>query len=339
MTAFKAAYYEAVGKAEEVLKLGSFELTLPKDNEVQIEIITSAVNPSDVKTRQGNRGPLTVPSLIPHSDGAGIVTACGRAVTHFKPGDRVWVYNAAWERNHGTAATLINLPEELVVNLPDNTSFEIGACLGIPALTAAAALLSLDTNRDDTIIVTGGSGAVGMCAIQMAKMLGLTVLSTVRSEEKARIAKQMGADYVINAATENVLEKVKQYTHDQLLDGIVEVDFGGNLDWTIPALKLNGIIAPYASMGEKTPTIDFYPMMFKQIILKPIFVYVLSQSMRARAIELIQRALQEKKLNPLIANTYVLDDIVQAHLAVEAGNKIGQVLIRNDCGFATYDRA
>lgn len=329
MTTFKAAYYQSVGKAEDVLKLGSFELTPPKDNEVQIEIVTSAINPSDVKIRHGYEGPLRYPSFTPHSDGAGIVKACGSAVTHFKPGDRVWVYNAAWGRNHGTASTLINLPEELVVNLPDNTSFEIGACLGIPALTAAAALLSLDCKRDDTIMVTGGSGAVGMCAIQMAKMLGFKVMATVRSEEKAHIAQQMGADCVINAATENVLEKIKHTTHDQLLDGIVEVDFGGNLDWTIPALKLNGVIAAYASMGQTKPTIDFYPMMFKQIILKPIFVYILSKPMRARAIELVQRALQEKKLNPLIAKTYALDDIVQAHLAVEAGNKIGQVLIRN----------
>lgn len=330
MTAFKAAYYQSVGKAEEVLKLGNFELDSPKTNEVQIEIIASAVNPSDVKTRQGNRTPLSFPYLIPHSDGAGIVKACGSAVSQFKYGDRVWVYNAAWGRHHGTASTLINLPEELVVPLPDNTSFEIGACLGIPALTAAAALLALDCHHGDTIMITGGSGAVGMCAIQLAKMMGFKVLSTVRSEEKVQIATQMGADRVINTVTENVLEKIKQYTHEQLLNGIVEVDFGGNLEWTIPALKLNGTIAAYASMGQKTPTLDFYPMMFKQITLKLIFAYVLSQSMRAHAIELVKQALETKRITPLIAKTYALDDIVQAHLAVEAGNKIGQVLIRND---------
>ncbi|MBY0377290.1 MAG: NADPH:quinone reductase [Gammaproteobacteria bacterium] len=330
MTTFKAAYYQSVGKAEDVLKLGRFELDSPKNNEVQIEIITSAVNPSDVKIRHGYEGPLRYPSFTPHSDGAGIVKACGSAVSQFKPGDRVWVYNAAWERNHGTASTLINLPEEFVVPLPDNTSFEIGACLGIPALTAAAALLSLECDRGDTIMITGGSGAVGMCAIQMAKMLGFKVMSTVRSQEKARIATQMGADCVINTLTENPVEKIQQYTQDQLLDGIVEVDFGGNLNWTIPALKLNGIIAAYASMGQKTPTIDFYPMMFKQITLKPIFVYVLSKSMRARAIELVQKALEAKKLTPLIAKAYALDDIVEAHLAVEAGNKIGQVLIHTN---------
>lgn len=330
MATFKAAYYETMGKAENVLKLGTFEVIPPKENEVQIEIVTSAVNPSDVKIRHGYEGPMRYPFVTPHSDGAGIVKACGSAVTKFKAGDRVWLYNAAWERNNGTASTLINLPEEFVVHLPDNTSFEVGACLGIPALTAAACLLSLDAKRDDIIMVTGGAGAVGMCAIQMAKMLGLKVISTVRSAEKAQIAKQMGADHVINTTAENVLEKIKQYTHDQLLDSVVDVDFGTNLDWTIPALKLNGIIATYASMGQKKPTIDFYPMMFKQIVLKPIFVYVLSKPMRTRAMEVVQRALQEKKLTPLIAKTYALDDIVQAHLAVEAGNKVGQVLIRND---------
>jgi NADPH2:quinone reductase len=330
MTTFKAAYYETVGKAEDVLKLGAFELAAPKENEVQIQIVTSAVNPSDVKTRQGNRGPLTVPSLIPHSDGAGIVTACGAAVTQFKPGDRVWVYNAARERNHGTASTLINLPVELVVPLADNTSFEIGACLGIPALTAAACLLSLNCTRDDIIMITGGAGAVSMCAIQLAKVLGLKIITTVRSEEKAHIAKQIGADYVINTATENVLAKVKHYTQDQLLNGLVDVDFGGNLDWSIEALKPNSVIATYASMGQTEPALPFYAMMFKQLSLHFIFAYILSTSMRARAIELVQRALRENRLNPLIAKIYTLDDIVQAHLAVETGDKIGQVLICND---------
>ncbi len=329
MTTFKAAYYESVGKAEDVLKLGSFELAPPQNNEVQIEIVTSAVNPSDVKTRQGNRGPLTVPSLIPHSDGAGIVKACGSAVTQFKPGDRVWVYNAARERTHGTASTLINLPVELVVPLADNASFEIGACLGIPALTAAASLLSLNCERGDTIMITGGAGAVSMCAIQLAKVLGLKTITTVRSEKKAQIAKQMGADYVINTATENVLAKVKHYTHDQLLNGLIDVDFGGNLDWSMEALKPNSAIATYASMGKTEPTLPFYTMMFKQLNLHFIFAYILTKSMRAHAIELVQRALQENKLNPLIAKVYTLDDIVQAHLAVEAGNKVGQVLIRN----------
>lgn len=330
MTTFKAAYYRSAGKAEEVLKLGVFELTPPKDNEVQIEIVASAVNPSDVKIRQGNRGSLTVPSLIPHSDGAGIITACGLGVTQFQPGDRVWMYNAARERNHGTASTLINLPVELVVPLADNTTFETGACLGIPALTAAACLLSLNCDCDDTIIITGGAGAVGMCAIQLARFLGLKTIATVRSEEKVQIAKQMGADYVINTATEEVLDKIKQYARDTLLNGLVDVDFGSNLDWSIAALKDNSAIATYASMGQTMPTLPFYPMMFKQLSLHFIFAYILSKPMRARAIELVQNALQENRLNPLIAKVYSLDDIIQAHLAVEAGNKIGQILIRNN---------
>lgn len=330
MTSFKAAYYETQGKAEEVLKLGTFKLTPLQKNEVQIQIVTSAVNPSDIKTRQGNRSPLTFPYLIPHSDGAGIITACGSAVTQFKLGDRVWMYNAARERNHGTASTLINLPVDLVVPLANNISFETGACLGIPALTAAAALLSLNCERNDSIAITGGAGAVGMCAIQLAKVLGLNTIAIVRSEEKAKVAKQMGADHVINTATEKVLDKIKAYTRDQLLNGLVDVDFGGNLEWSIEALKSNSAIATYASMGQTTPALPFYPMMFKQLSLHFIFAYILSPSMRSRAIELVQRALQEKKLTPLIAKVYALDDIIQAHLAVEAGNKIGQVLIRND---------
>ena len=154
---FKAAYYKKTGEAEEVLKLGLFEVKDPKVNEIQIEIVVSGINHSDIKIRRGARGAIDFSYLIPHSDGAGIIKKMGSSVSGFSIGDRVWVYNAAWLRNHGTASALVNLPQELVVPLVDKASFELGACLGIPALTAATCLLALNSANNGTIMVTGWS--------------------------------------------------------------------------------------------------------------------------------------------------------------------------------------
>ena len=159
-------------------------------------------------------------------------------------------------------------------------------------------------------------------------MLGLKVISTVSSDEKALIAVQAGADYVINYRTEDILDKVRKYTNNSMLDGMIDVDFGSNLSWSIEALKPNSDIATYASSRVANPVLPFYPMMFKQITLKPIFVYILPDHIRKQSIELVQKALQQGILKPLIQKIYKLEEIVQAHQAVESGDKIGQVLIK-----------
>lgn len=329
MTKTKAAYYEQFGRASDVLKIGEFYIDDPKENEVQVEIITSGINPSDTKIRQGARGQFDYSYVIPHSDGAGIIIKIGKKVQNFKVGDRVWIYNAGWQRQHGTACSLLNLPEELVVKLPKKISFETGACLGVSALTAAACLLSLDIQPGKTIMITGGAGMVGMMAIQMAKMLDLEVITTVSNREKNLIASQAGADYVINYNTENVADKIKEYTAGMLLDSLIDVDFGSNISWSIDAMAANSVIASYASAHKPIVQLPFYSMMFKQIALKPVFVYILSETMRKNSIKLVQKALKKNLLKPIIYKIYSLEEVAQAHVDVENKNRQGHVLITN----------
>lgn len=324
----QAVFYEKTGPAQDVFKIGFFDIPNPEDHEVQVEIMTSGINPSDVKIRAGSRGNLAFSKIIPHSDGAGIVRCVGKAVKRWKKGDRVWIYNGGWQRDHGTACTLCNFPENILVPLPENTSFEVGACLGIPALTAASCLLSLNCPINGIVMVTGGAGSVGIFAIQLAKFLKYRVITTVSSKEKETIAISAGADYVINYTSEDVLEKIKRYTQNELLDGIIDVDFGSNLSWSIDALKDNKTIATYASVKNPEPKLPFYQMMFKQITIRPIFVYNLEDSLRHNSIQCIQNALSSGVLIPVIHKIYDLEQVAFAHQELESGQKIGQVLLK-----------
>ena len=193
----KAAWYEKIGAANEVLQIGETADPIPQAGEVLVEIKASGVNPSDVKTRAGARGELQFPKIIPHSDGGGVITAVGEGVDEDRIGKSVWLWNAAFGRADGTCAEMIALPSEQAVNLPDETSFEAAACLGIPASTAFYGMLCDGSVEGQTVLVTGGAGAVGYYGIQLAKWSGANVIATVSGDEKAAIANDAGADLII----------------------------------------------------------------------------------------------------------------------------------------------
>jgi NADPH2:quinone reductase len=228
----KAAYYEKNGPASEVIIVGDLDDPEPAAGEVLVQVATSAPNPSDVKSRAGARGPMAFERIIPHSDGAGRIVAVGEGVNEERIGERVWLWNAAWKRPHGSNATMVALHEEQAVYLPTEASFEAGACLGIPAMTAHRCLFADGPIDGQDILVTGGAGTVGSYAIQMAKLRGARVFTTVSSEEKAEHARKMGADVVLNYRTDDVAAAILDATDGKGVDRIVEVEFGGNLSVT-----------------------------------------------------------------------------------------------------------
>ena len=182
----KAAFYESLGPAREVLQVGELPDPYPAEGEVRVRVQWSGVNPSDVKSRMGLRSKvMPFPRIIPHSDGMGVIDAVGEGVSSSRVGERVWLWNAAWGRAHGTACELVCLPQQQAVPLPDNVSDEVGACLGIPALTAMHAVSMDGGVTGKTVLVAGGAGAVGHYAVQMAGLMGaarvITTLSSAQS--------------------------------------------------------------------------------------------------------------------------------------------------------------
>src|SRR5215467_7574049 len=194
----RAAYYDANGPAARVLHLGEVATPEPGPGEVRVRLAASGVNPSDVKSREGRTRKIAFPRVIPHSDGAGVIDKIGAGVPQTRLGERVWTWNGQWKRPFGTAAEYITLPQSQAAKLPDAISFEAGACLGIPALTAWHAVDIAGTAKGTTLLVAGGAGAVAHYAIQFAKARGATVITTVSSPEKAQVARTAGADHTID---------------------------------------------------------------------------------------------------------------------------------------------
>src|SRR5262245_30083803 len=316
----KAAWYERNGKAREVLTIGEMPDPKPAKGEVRVKIACSGLNPSDVKRREGTRGQnIEFPRVIPNSDGAGVVDESSNRELL---GKRVWVWNAQWGRAFGTCAEYICLPESQVALLPDGVDFAAGACFGIPAMTAHQALFSDGDIKNKTVLVTGGAGAVGYYAIQMAKWGGARVAATVSSDEKAKLAKAAGADFVVNYKTEDVTKRILEFAKEGV-DRVIEVDFGGNLETNIKVVKLNGSIASYASMGNPEPKIPFYTMMRRGIAIDLVFVYMMKPEERKRALADIGTM----RLKHNIARHFKLDDLVAAHELQESNKVVGNIVI------------
>jgi len=316
----KAAWYERNGKAREVLTIGEMPDPKPAKGEVRVKIACSGLNPSDVKRREGTRGQnIEFPRVIPNSDGAGVVD---ESTNKELLGKRVWVWNAQWGRAFGTCAEYCCLPESQVAVLPDGVDFAAGACLGIPAMTAHQALFSDGDIKNKSVLVTGGAGAVGHYAIQMAKWGGARVATTVSSDDKAKLAKTAGADLVINYKSEDVAKKVLEFAPGGV-DRVVEVDFGANLPINIQILKINGSIASYASMGNPEPKLPFYTMMRRGIAVDLVFVYMMKPEERAKALADIGAM----HLKHNIAAHFKLDDLVAAHELQETNKVVGNIVI------------
>ncbi len=323
----KAVWYESIGEAEQVLNYGDLEDPQINDGEVLVKLKTSGVNPSDVKIRAGARGELQFPRIIPHSDGGGIIVKVGEEVSEDRIGERVWIWNGAFGRAFGTCAELIVLPSSQAVAMPENVSFETAACLGIPASTAYYGIFADGPVKDQTILITGGAGAVGYLGIQLAKWSGAHVISTVSGDDKAAAAEAAGADLVVNYKTDDVIKAVNDFTKGHGVDRILEVEFGGNLSVSEHVIKNNGVIAAYGSVTEANPSVPFYNLMFKSVKLNTYLIYIVADSDRANINQGINAALSDNALTPIIAKSFQLSETVNAHQSVEEGSVIGNVVI------------
>jgi NADPH2:quinone reductase len=323
----RAAFYEANGSAREVLRVAEVDTPQPGRGEVRVRLMTSGVNPSDVKSRAGLTRKIAFPRVIPHSDGAGEIEAVGDGVSASRLGERVWVWNGQWRRALGTAAQSIVLPAPQAVPLPAKTSFEAGACLGIPAYTAYQAVELAGAKDGATVLIAAGAGAVGHYAIQLAKKRKATVITTVSSPEKAAIAKQAGTDHTIDYKRENVGERVKAVTGGRGVDAVIEMDLAANAKLLPDVLAPNGVVAIYGGSAAE-PAIPFQFLLQNSITLKFFLVYLMPQELRERATAEITRLLEQGALIHNVAQTFALADIVAAHEAVEGGKAMGNIVVR-----------
>jgi NADPH2:quinone reductase len=323
----RAAYYEKNGPATDVLHVGEVETPKPGQGEVRVKLATSGVNPSDVKSREGRTRKIAYPRVIPHSDGAGTIDLVGEGVPATRVGERVWVWNGQWKRPFGTAADYVTLAHHQAVPLPAQISFEIGACLGIPAMTAFHAVTLAEAWAGATLLVSGGAGAVANYAIQFAKARGAVVIATVSSDEKAKRARAAGADHTIDYKREDVAARVKDLTDGAGVDAVIELDLAANAKLLPGVLRPKGSVIVYGT-GAAEASIPAQWMLVSGIVIKFMLVYDLTMDEHQAAIAEITRMLAANSLVHSIAATFPLDKIVEAHQAVESGEAIGNVVLR-----------
>ncbi len=322
----QAAFYDRVGAAAEVLQVGDLPDPQPAKGEVRVRLRWSGVNPSDVKARAGSRG-MPYPRVIPHSDGSGAIDAVGEGVDPARVGKHVWLWNGAWQRPFGTAAQFICVPAEQAVDMPDGADGEAGACFGIPALTALHAVLTDGGVAGQRVLVAGGAGGVGHYAIQFARLLGARqVLATASTEAKQKLARDAGAEVVVNYREADAAGKLRAATGGQGVDRIIEMDVAANAALNLAVMRPGATWAVYGS-GKRDFELPFAPLILNAVLLRFFIVYNLQPADRVRANELLAHFLRKGALVHNVAARLPLKDIVRAHEMVEKGEVAGNVVV------------
>jgi len=322
-----AAIYRNKGPAAEVLRVAPRPLPDVRAGEVRVKLAFSGVNPSDVKSRAGlTSKAMDWPEVIPHSDGAGVIDAVGPNMAPDAIGRRVWLFNAQWGRAHGTAAEYVALPAQQVVPLPDGASFEVGASIGIPLMTAFHAVVACGSLHGRTVLVPGAAGSVGWYAAQLARQAGARVIASVSGDEKARLAREAGADLVVNYKTEDLGARVRALTGGRGADCIIDVDAAANVQHYGELLAFGGKAVIYGSGGAHIPA-PFRPLIMGFATLYFFIVYRLPAEALRHTIDGVTGLLERGTLKHPAVAVYDLEQIAAAHERVEQGAN-AKVLVR-----------
>ncbi len=320
----RAAVYDRPGPAAEVLRVAEVDCPEPGPGEVRVRVHASGVNPTDDKTRSGATGRPIDGFQIPHHDGAGVIDAVGPGVPEHRVGQRVWVFLAAFGWRWGTAAEWTVVPERQAVPLPEAASFELGASLGVPAVTAYHSLFADGPVRDAVVLVAGGAGAVGHFAVNLAVWGGAAqVIATASGPAKAQLAREAGAGHVVNYTDRDAAEQIKSVAGPA--DRIVEVALGANLGLDLAVSRPGTVVTSYAAHPQD-PVLPVRACMTANIVLRFMLLYTVPAAELDEAVNGIRAALEAGALTELPVHRYSLDDIVAAHEAVEKG-VTGKVLV------------
>ena len=319
--------FSTAGPAKEVLKFGDLPAPLPGPGEVLVQVSVSAVNPTDTKRRSDGRELGRFATITPNNDGSGTIVDVGEGVAKSRIGERVWVFSAQAGRPNGTGAELCTIPEQYAIQLPNETSFETGACLGVPAVTAHRALFADGPIDGQTIVVSGGTGRVGRYVVQMALANGATPIVTVSTEADCNNVQTVGAEHVVMRQQEDLTERVLDITNGQGADRFVDVAFGANIEHATRIIKTNGVLTSYGSDGKPRPEFPFIDFMYRNITVRPFSIMGMPEQAKLDAFADITSYLEADRLDHLIARRFEFEQMIDAHECIEAGKVRGVVLV------------
>ncbi len=322
----RAAVYERTGAARDVLEVREIETPEPDAGWVRVRVHASGINPTDWKSRSGATPAPPRPFQVPHHDGAGVIEAVGPGVPEARIGERVWVFLAAATSSYGTAAEYAVVPATHAITLPERASFELGAGLGVPAMTAHRCLTVDGPVAGLTVLVAGGAGAVGHAAIELARFLGAArVIATASTDEKQELARAAGADAVVDYRRDDAAEQIRAAAPDGV-DRVVEVSISDNAALDLEVLAPHGAVVSYASTGAPLHA-EVRPLMSKNAVLRFVLLYGVPEDALAFAAVDITRAVEAGALTALPERHFTLAEVADAQDAVEAGT-LGKVLLQ-----------
>ena len=322
----RAARHDRYGPAADVLRVGEIERPEPGPGEVRVKVQVSGINPTDWKSRIGATPRPIDGFQVPHHDGAGVIDKVGEGVDPGRTGERVWLWLAAAGRRWGTAAEWTVLPQRQAVRLPDGISAELGASLGVPAMTAHRCLFADGPLDGQTVLVAGGAGAVGHFAIELAKWAGTRVIATVSGPYKAELAAKAGADLVVNYREPGAAEQIRSFAGPGGVDQVVELALGANLQLDLAVLRPGARIVTYAAEAAD-PVLPVRACMTANVVLRFVLLYGVPPEALGQAVRDITAALAAGALTELPVTRFPLDEIAAAHETVEGGAVVGKVLI------------
>lgn len=323
----KAAWYVAQGAPKDVFQVGVMPDPVPAPGEVRVRVHASGANPTDTYTRSGvRRRGLPYPRIIPHQDGTGVIDAVGDGVAASRIGERVWIYMAQWQRPFGTAAEYCVVPSERAPRLPDNCGFNEGASLGVPWLTAHYAVTMDGPVEGKTVLVGGGTGAVGYYCIQIARARGAHVIASVGSAGKGALARAAGADEVVDFRAEDVGARIGALTGGRGADRILEPFFAKNAVLYPQMLAKCGTVIAYGAGGAEG-TISAAWGIQNQPTIRFIYMYEFPAEAYSRAVADFTALQTAGKLKHLPVREFSIEQVAQCHDAVEAGNSGTRMII------------
>ncbi len=327
----KAAWFETFGAAADTIVVGEQPKPEPAAGEVLVKMKATGVNPSDVKKRAGAFPNLLDDGLvIPNSDGAGIIEAVGEGVDSSRIGERVFVYQAQYGRRFGTAAEYVAIDSSRAPVLPENASFEVGAVIGIPVMTAHRCVFADGDVKGKTLLITGGAGRVGYYAIQWAKFGGARVIATASNDEDKATCVALGADAIVNHRDENWAQSVLECNDGKPVDRVVEVEFGANLPHVLDCIRIGGTIATYSNTVIKEPQLPFHRMMFMDLTIRMVIVYAMPEEAKQKAIADTCQLLANDELKHRIAHSLPFSDMARSNELIEEGGFGGCVVVNID---------
>jgi len=311
----------------EVLKCAEVNEPNPAASEVRVKLFAAGVNPNETYIRTGTYS-FYIPELpyTPGFDGAGIVDAIGEGVTHLNVGDRVFVAALLAKRNTGTYAQKVVCDANAVHRLPESISYEKGASLGIPALTAYRALFHrAKIKPGENVLIHGASGGVGLLAVQMAKGFGATVIGTASTDEGKALVKASGATHVLDHITEDSIDEIMSLTNDRGPDVIIEFLANVNLETDLKVIAPYGRIVVVGNRGS----IEINPRlaMMKEADILGLALWNALPDEYQESLHAIEAFLESGILHPVIGDVLALEDAEKAHEQIIHNKAQGKIIL------------